>query len=173
MGGGDTEQGGNQTQELAWLFGRGALPPTLALSRSHLRERMEGVVLSHSQQVTGGWLWDRGNSKRRGCPGRCPCLLLHPPPHDTGWQSPQTTATLGSHTFPRAGLQPQIAAGWVGLTGLRQEVRTNFREDPTGRGRGAALVNKMGVGEGAVLLPHPPSSRFNSHNRQWGNSQDI
>ena len=119
---------------------------------------MEGVGLGHSQQVTGGWLWDRGNNKRRGCPGRCPCLLLHPPPHDTGWQSPQTTAMLGSHTFP----QGQAAAAdhsWLGGAGGAEAGSKNkFQIGSNGEGAGAALVNKIPYGGGGGgSAPGPPT----------------
>lgn len=88
---------------------------------------MEGVGLGHSQQVTGGWLWDRGKTKEEDAQVGVPaCFCTHLPMTLAG-SRPRQQPRWAPVPSPRARLQPQITAGWVGLAGLRQEVRTNFR----------------------------------------------
>lgn len=96
-----------------------------------------------------------------------PAWLLHPPPHDTGWQFGINSHVLGSVPSRRAGLRPQITAGWVGLAGLRQGSKNKFQIGSNREGAGAALVNKISYGVGRGSAPGPPTIPLNSHNRQW------
>lgn len=121
------EQRGNQTRNWPGCFRQGAAR-TLVLSKRVLSGAEDGgggARAIHSKSPVGGPGTEEMAKEERAS-GRCPCLASAPTSHDTGWQSPRHSHA-GLCTLLRAGLRPQITAGWVGLAGLRQEVRTNFR----------------------------------------------